>query len=111
MEDSQEYQHHDTPTKNKNRGAVEFNNAMRISYFKEDVFRHFGVSHRQGWAMISEHSEDRRHHNTEGTNKSRRKPILSAKELRHVENMIKEFGEPIANTKSQVFFLVLGDVK
>ena len=36
--------HHPTPTRAKIQGAVEFCDAMKISYFKEDVFRVFGTS-------------------------------------------------------------------
>ena len=36
------------PVKAKVKGAVEFMEAKGIPFFKEDVFRYFGVSHNQG---------------------------------------------------------------
>ncbi|KAF2193554.1 hypothetical protein K469DRAFT_734875 [Zopfia rhizophila CBS 207.26] len=77
---------HETPTKSRVRGAIEYMEARGIPHSKEDVFRFNAVSHRQGWAMISEGSEDRRHAHTEeaqehGDHRGR-KPLLGAKEIR-----------------------------
>ncbi|KAF1936936.1 hypothetical protein EJ02DRAFT_459116 [Clathrospora elynae] len=52
--------------KAKVRGAIEFMEAQNMTFFKQHVFYHFGVSHRQGWTMISAGSKDRRHHRAEG---------------------------------------------
>ncbi|KAF2183649.1 hypothetical protein K469DRAFT_581963 [Zopfia rhizophila CBS 207.26] len=49
---------HDTPKKAKVRGAIEYMEARGIPHFKQDVFHFYEVSHRQGWAMISEGSVD-----------------------------------------------------
>ncbi|KAF2033625.1 hypothetical protein EK21DRAFT_58153, partial [Setomelanomma holmii] len=56
----------ETPTRAKVRGAIRFLEAKKIPYFKQDVFDHFAVSHRQGWAMISEAYKDRQHHRPKG---------------------------------------------
>jgi hypothetical protein len=37
--------HAPTPIKSKIKGAVEFCDRISISYFKEDVFRTFNISH------------------------------------------------------------------
>ncbi|KAF1935065.1 hypothetical protein EJ02DRAFT_313650, partial [Clathrospora elynae] len=50
-----------TPNKAKIRGAIEYLEAQSIPHFKSRVFDHFKVSHRQGWAIISEGSEERCH--------------------------------------------------
>jgi hypothetical protein len=52
---------HDTPKKAKVRGAIEYLEVQNIPHFKSRVFDHFKVSHCQGWAMISEGSEDHHH--------------------------------------------------
>ena len=41
--------HYFTPTRAKFRGAVEFRDRIGIDYFKEDNFRAFNVSSREGW--------------------------------------------------------------
>jgi len=52
MEPEDHYQHHETPTKAKIQGAIEFCERMNISYYKNDVFRTFNVSKRQGYEML-----------------------------------------------------------
>ncbi|KAF2194324.1 hypothetical protein K469DRAFT_727625 [Zopfia rhizophila CBS 207.26] len=63
MEGREDDGHYEIPKKAKVRRAIEYMEAKIIPHFKEDVFRSFGVS--QGWAMISDGSVDRRHHNRE----------------------------------------------
>ncbi|KAF2180757.1 hypothetical protein K469DRAFT_532761, partial [Zopfia rhizophila CBS 207.26] len=53
----------DTPKKAKVRGVIEYMEARTIPHSKENVFRYYEVSHRQGWAMISNGSVDQRQHN------------------------------------------------
>lgn len=81
---------HPTPKKAKVRGVAEYLEAKGIAHSKEDIFRHFGVSHRQGWAMLLEGSVDRRHHNREDVEKDHRgrKPLLGQKEIRELERLI-----------------------
>jgi hypothetical protein len=94
MSSSDQRNHFDTPTKAKVRGAVEFLEAKNIEHTKADVFRHFGVTHRQGWAMISEGSVDRRHHNRDdlGGDTRGRKPIISPQHIREMERIIRDEG-------------------
>src|SRR4051812_8375298 len=84
---------HSTPTKSKVRGTIEYLEAKNIPHFKEEVFRHFGVSHRQGWAMISEGSVDRRHHNAEEVEERRgRPPIISREQIKEMDRILQEVG-------------------
>jgi hypothetical protein len=54
MDNSDQHNHYDTPTKAKVCGAVEFLEDKCIPHFKSEVFDHLNIKHRQGWAMISE---------------------------------------------------------
>ena len=85
---------HPTPTKAKVRGVAEYLEAKGIEHAKEDIFRHFGVSHRQGWAMLSEGSVDRRHHNREDIEKDHRgrKPQLTSEDVRKMDRLIQSEG-------------------
>ena len=56
-------QEYSTPIKAKVQAVVEFNDAHKILYFKEDVFRHFGVERTSGYAMLRGESSRRFHHN------------------------------------------------
>ncbi|KAF1964030.1 hypothetical protein BU23DRAFT_585773 [Bimuria novae-zelandiae CBS 107.79] len=73
-------------------GAIEFMEAMNIPHFKQDVFNHFKVSHRQGWAMISENSVDRRHHRADGEEHRGRPRKISDWHIKEMDRMIKEEG-------------------
>ena len=55
--------HTDTPTKAKTQGAVEFCEKQGIPYFKEDVFRTFGVERTRGYAYLREGESSRRRYN------------------------------------------------
>jgi hypothetical protein len=92
MADPNNHAQHQTPRKAKVRGTVEYLEAKGIPYFKQDIFNHFGVSHRQGWAMISGASEDRRHHNTTGIEKRGRPLKISNWHLKEMDRLIKEEG-------------------
>ncbi|KAF2818315.1 hypothetical protein CC86DRAFT_472932 [Ophiobolus disseminans] len=64
-----------TPKKARIRGAADFNDAMGIPFIHADLFRFYGVSKQQGWAILKEGMEgvveddmpsfafDRTHHN------------------------------------------------
>ena len=58
MESSNEY--HDTPTKAKVQGAVEFCERMGIPYYKNNVFRMFNVSKTRGYEMLNAEASARR---------------------------------------------------
>ena len=93
MADFNNPKHYETPTKSKVRGAIDYLEAKGIPHFKEDVFRHFGVSHRQGWAIISKGSVDRRHHNAEGVEERRgRPPLISQEQIKEMDRILQEAG-------------------
>ncbi|KAF1937255.1 hypothetical protein EJ02DRAFT_477424 [Clathrospora elynae] len=92
MADCNNRVHHDTPTKSRVRGAIDYMEARGILHSKEDVFRFNAVSHRQGWAMISDGSIDRRHHNAEGPEKRGRKSAITNQQLKEMDKIIKEEG-------------------
>ncbi|KAF2818032.1 hypothetical protein CC86DRAFT_337635, partial [Ophiobolus disseminans] len=94
-----------TPKKARIRGAADFNNAMGIPYFHTDLFRFYGVSKHQGWAILkegdkeivpegeAEMSFDRRHHNNPSIEEKRgRKPKLSPKQLEQADRFLQEQG-------------------
>jgi hypothetical protein len=92
MDNSDRRDHYDTPTKAKVRGAVEFLEAKGIPHFKSEMFDHFNVKHRQGWAMISEASEDRRHHNTDGEEHRGGPRKITNQQLKEMDRIIREEG-------------------
>ena len=47
----------------KVRGAVELCDRLGIDYFKEDSFRTFNVSSREGWRFLNDRDSSRRLHN------------------------------------------------
>ncbi len=47
-EDQEDNSHYFTPAREKVCGAAEFCDQMRIEHFKEDIFRTFNVSSREG---------------------------------------------------------------
>lgn len=85
--------HHDTPTKAKVQGAVEFCDRMGIPYHKEDVFRTFNVSHRRGWDMLHPSSSSRRFANDGEKEETRgRKSLVSPQKVREMERILEEEG-------------------
>ncbi|KAH7347983.1 hypothetical protein BKA66DRAFT_477760 [Pyrenochaeta sp. MPI-SDFR-AT-0127] len=94
-----------TPKKARIRGAADFNDAMGISYYHSDLFRFYGVSHHQGWAILKEGIEeevpddlpqfsfDRTHHNNHAVEERRgRKPKLSPKQLEQADRFLQDVG-------------------
>jgi hypothetical protein len=56
-------QHWPTPTKAKIQGTIEYLKAQKISHLKPDVFSHFSVSKRSGWAILANEHPRRRYNN------------------------------------------------
>ena len=73
-EDREGHGYHFTPARARVRGAVQFCERMGIGYFKEDVFRTFDVSHRQGYEFLR--------------NDSIRKRLVGAADLSVQENYV-----------------------
>ncbi len=83
--------HMPTSIKSKTKGAVEFCDKMSISYFKEDVFCTFNVSHAIGWRALS--NQPRRHHNEPTTIEKRgRHSIVTPQKIREMERILEEDG-------------------
>lgn len=88
-----DYQHHDTPTKAKIQGAVEFCEKQGIPFFKEDVFRTFGVSHAKGYKILNENESSRRRHNNFEAKETRGHPTkITPKDIREMERILEEEG-------------------
>jgi hypothetical protein len=81
---------HDTLKKAKVHGAIGYLEAQNILHFKSWVIDHVKVSHRQGWAMISEGSEDRPHHRIEGEEHRGRPSKITNWHLKEMDRIIKD---------------------
>jgi hypothetical protein len=92
MADPWNRESYDTPKRSCVRGAIEYMEARGIPHSKEDVFRFNQVSYRQGWAMISEGSIDRRHHGSDGTERRGRPWLITNNQLKEMDRLIKEEG-------------------
>lgn len=83
--------HNDTPTKAKIQGAVEFCEAMGFDYYKEDVFRHFKTERTRGYVYLRNDESPRcRHNNPDLPETCGRNPIVSPKDIREMERILKE---------------------
>ena len=88
-EDREGLGHYFTPARAKVRGAVQFCKRMGIAYFKEDMFRTFNVSHRQGYEFLRNDSSSRQLHNNPDQEDTRGRPrLISAKKLRDIEHIL-----------------------
>ncbi|KAF1938272.1 hypothetical protein EJ02DRAFT_354942 [Clathrospora elynae] len=72
--------------------TIEFMEAQNIPFFKQHVFDHFRVSHRQGWAMISDGSKDCRHHRAKGEERCRRPSKVTNWHLKEMDRIMKDEG-------------------
>ncbi|KAF2489884.1 hypothetical protein BU16DRAFT_434759, partial [Lophium mytilinum] len=80
----------ETPVKAKVKGAIKFLEAKGIKGQKEDVFRHFKVSHTKGYWMLLDYP--RRHYNNPEVEENRgRKSLISWQDLKNMEGILKEY--------------------
>ncbi len=92
-ENHEDNSHYFTPARAKVRGAVEFYDRMGIEYFKEDIFRTFNVSSREGWKFLIDSSSSRRLHNDPDREEHRcRKPLISPEKIREMERLLETEG-------------------
>lgn len=92
-----------TPTKAKVQGAIEFCKKMKIPYFKEDVFRTFGVGHHAGWRIVREDERLRRLHDNSDLIETRgRHSFISPQKFREMERILEEGFEARALTWEQL---------
>ncbi|KAF1942480.1 hypothetical protein EJ02DRAFT_443979 [Clathrospora elynae] len=68
----------DTPKKARMKGAANFNNAMGIPYFYNNLFQYYGVSKQRGYEVVPENRGA--------------KPILSSKDLHCVDRFLQDLG-------------------
>ena len=84
----------------KMKGAIEFCDAMHIPYFKEDLFRVFGVSHSSGYRLIS--AKPQRAPDAPETRG--RKRLITKADMRKMEEVLRngptEAGAPPFNWKA-----------
>jgi len=94
-----------TPKKARIRGAADFNDAMGIPYYHTDLFKFYGVSKHQGWAILKEGIEeevsedlpgmsfDRTHHNNPAIEERRgRKPLLTPAQVYEADRFLQDVG-------------------
>jgi hypothetical protein len=53
-----------TPKKERIKGAAEFMDAMGIGYYKTDLFNFLNVSRQQGYAILAEHDQADKQHDS-----------------------------------------------
>ena len=97
-----------TPNKAKIQGAVEFCEAMEISYYKEDVFRVFNISRQQGYKYLRSESSRRHHNNPDISEQRGRKSIITPQQIREMERILETEGiEARALTWEQLGYVAL----
>ena len=96
---------------------AEFNAAMGIPYFETDLSMFYGVSPRQGYAILGQKAqeEDRRLHNNPSKLETRgRKPLLTPKQINQADSFLRDAGWDArvltwAQLASELEFDVSGD--
>ena len=64
-----------------------------MDYFKEDIFRTFNVTSRQGWEFLKDGASSRRLHNEPDREEPRgRKPLISLEKIREMERISETEG-------------------
>ena len=75
------------------RGAVKFCDRMGMDYFKEDIFRTFNVTRRQGCQFLDDNASSRRLHNEHGHKEPwGHKPLISPEKIREMERILETEG-------------------
>lgn len=93
QEDREDNSHYFTPTGAKVRGAAQFCDQMGIEHFKEDIFRTFNVSSREGWRFLNERNSSRRLENDPNVEDYRGpQPLISPKNYREMERNLETEG-------------------
>ena len=82
--------HYDTPTRAKIQGDYHYLQVKAIPFDPRDIFREFGVSERQGYAIIQPEASARRRHNIDDLNETRgRKCKLTSEQVRESDQIIE----------------------
>lgn len=74
------------------RGAVQFCDKMGIEYFKQDIFRTFNVSSREGWRFLSDSSSRRLHNDPDREEHRGRKPLIGPEKIRGMKRILETEG-------------------
>jgi hypothetical protein len=86
------YKEYSIPVKAKVQGTVEFLEAQNIPYFKNDVFRHFGVSKSSGYEMLQEGHSARRQDTLHEHNPSHRPKAITFEKIKEMESILEKEG-------------------
>ncbi len=107
-EDRENNSHYFTPGRAKVCGAAEFCDRMGIEHFKEDIFRTFNVSSREGWRLLNDRNSSRRSGNDPNVEDHQgSQPLISPKKIREMERILETEGiEAPAYTWEQLEFEV-----
>ena len=107
-EDREDNSHYFTNAGAKVRDAAEFCDRIGIEHFKEDIFRTFNVSSREGWRFLNDRNSSRRLGNDPNVEDHRgSQPLISPKKIREMERILETEGiEARAYTWEQLGFEV-----
>lgn len=87
-EDHEDNSQYFTLARAKVRGAVEFCDRMGIDYFKEDIFRTFNVSSREGWIFLNDRDSSRRlQHDPDVEDHRGPQPLIGPEKIREMERI------------------------
>ena len=85
-------QHYPTPTKAILQGVASFCDAQNLPYSKSDLFRHFNVKERTGWAILANEYPRRRANNPFKPDKSGRPSKLTNNDLLKMDRILQDYG-------------------
>ena len=90
QEDREDNSHYFTPARAKVGGAAQFCDQMGIEHFKEDIFRTFNISSREGWKFLNERNSSLRLANDPNVEDHRGpQPLISRKKIREMERIFR----------------------
>ncbi len=89
-EDREDNSHYFTNAGAKVRDAAEFCDRIGIEHFKEDIFRTFNVSSREGWRFLNDCNSSRRLGNDPNVEDHRgSQPLISLKKFREMKRILE----------------------
>jgi hypothetical protein len=81
--------YYSTPTRVKIQNAVKFCDAMKISYFKENVFRVFDTSKQIDWKMLTKENFSRTRHNVDVSETRERHSVVTSRHIWEMKRILK----------------------
>ncbi len=92
-EDREDNSYYFTPARTKVHGDAEFYDRIGIEHFKEDIFRTFNVSSRDGWRFLNDRTSSRRLGNDLNVEEHRgSQPLISLKKIWEMEPILETEG-------------------